>query len=82
MRLLILILVISFATPHLAQAQTSTPPPVIHATMESGQQTRFDYIVRAGQVHISNLLSLLIFTVWAFFLLSVLALVNMYRNRS
>jgi hypothetical protein len=83
MRLIVLLLCLLFVTPHIptAQAQTSTPPPAIHATMEGGQQTRFDYIVRAGQVYISNLLTLLLFTVWAFFLLGVIALTALYRRQ-
>ncbi len=68
---------------------TSTPQPsptamsVIVAidpqrsySSDSGQITAFDYSASAGDVHISNLLSALLFSVWGMFVFAVFVLVR------
>lgn len=62
---------------------TSTPMSVVVAidpqrsySSESGQITAFDYIASAGDVHIANLLTMLIFSVWGMFILVMFVLVR------
>lgn len=66
---------------------TPTDEPSIYATTipvigtPDGQMTRFDYTATAGDVHIANLLTYLLYSVWAFFLFAVLALVVLLRRK-
>jgi len=53
------------------ETQTPTPEPWAFITLTSGQLTRFDYIATASDVHIANVLSLILFSAWAFFLSAV-----------
>lgn len=48
----------------------------VYATVEDGQITRFDYSATAGSVHISNLLTLLLFSIWGFFLFGIFVMVK------
>jgi hypothetical protein len=63
-------------------AQTATPDPLsesIYATLTGGQVTRFDYSATAAEVHIANLLTALLVSIWSMFFLGVIVLVQ--RNR-
>ena len=81
MRLVVILLLsLCLAIPVFAQEPTPTPAPLTHAMID-GQQTRFDYIVRAGQVHIALLLTTLIITVWAFFLFGIYVFTSLYLRR-
>jgi len=53
---------------------TPTPEPWVYITVTSGQLTRFDYVATASDVHIANLLALIFFSVWGFFLFTVFVL--------
>lgn len=44
---------------------------VPEATGEPGQMTRFDYVVTAADVHIANLLTMQVLSMWAMFLFAV-----------
>lgn len=60
------------------ETPTPTPEPYVYATMEPevtdepGQMTRFDYVATAGEVHIANLLTLILISGWGMFLYAVL----------
>lgn len=64
------------ATP----TNTPTPEPFVYATIapettdEPGQMTRFDYVATAGDVHVANLLTIQLFSLWAMFLFGVFVL--------
>lgn len=59
---------------------THTPEPFVYATIapettdEQGQMTRFDYVATAGDVHVANLLTMQLFSLWAMFLFVVFVL--------
>jgi hypothetical protein len=59
---------------------TPTPAPYVYATIqpeatdEPGVMTRFDYTATAGDVHIANLLTAILLSLWAFFLFGVIVL--------
>lgn len=57
----------------LVNAQTATPDfsEVIYATLVDGQVTRFEYSATASDVHIANLIMLILFSVWGMFLFGV-----------
>jgi len=55
-------------------AQTPTPNEFIYATLTGGQMSRFDYSATASDVHIANLLTALLVSVWGMFLVGVLVL--------
>lgn len=64
-------------TPSYTPSVTSTPTPEPRACVTlpvSGQLACFDYIVTADDVHMGNLLTLIFFSVWGFFLFAVLVL--------
>jgi len=71
------------ATP----TQTPTPEPYGYSTTvpitgtPDGQMTRFDYTATAGDVHIANLLTWLVFSLWGMFLFTVLVLVLLLRRK-
>jgi hypothetical protein len=79
------------ATPTPTSTPTPTPTPTdepyVYATAipgtgtPMGQMTRFDYTVNAGDVHISNLLTILLFSLWAFFLMLVFGWALLWRRR-
>ena len=51
-------------------AQAQTPPSnseEIYATLTGGQVTRFDYAANADDVHIANLLTALLVSIWSMF---------------
>lgn len=72
--------------PTYTSTPTLTPEPYIYATLlpeatdEAGQMTRFDYVATAGDVHIANLLTAQLFSVWVLIILLVLVLWGR-RNR-
>jgi hypothetical protein len=69
-------------TPTATPTNTPTPEPWVFATIapesteEPGQMTRFDYVATAGDVQISNLLTWILYTLWAMFLFAVLVVVR------
>lgn len=66
---------------------TATPEPFTYATLApiapatDGQMTRFDYVASAGDVHVANLLTLMLFSMWGFFLFAVFVLVVFARRK-
>lgn len=83
-------------TPTLTPTETLTPTPTNTPTPEpwiyitiapestdeaSGQMTRFDYTATAGDVQIANLLTWILASLWAMFLLFVLFLSVIWRRR-
>lgn len=73
-----LVSLLMLALTGVVSAQTETPTPVlsvsgpyVFATLTGGQMSRFDYVASAGSVHISNLLTALLFSLWGMFLLTV-----------
>lgn len=66
---------------------TPTPEPYVYATVmppegtPDGQMTRFDYVATAGDVHIANLLTWLLYSVWALFLFVVIVLIVYVRRK-
>ena len=60
------------ATPTITN--TPTPEPYVYATLPApteganGQMSRFDFVATAGDVHIANLLTLILLSQWGFFL--------------
>jgi len=84
MRYLLLCL---FFVSGIVSAQTETPTPTftipispyIFATVETGQATRFDYVITAGSVHIANLLTLIFASLWGMFLFAVFVYVKRRR---
>jgi hypothetical protein len=56
------------------ETYTPTPEPWAFATTASGQLTRFDYVATASDVHIANIITLLIFSLWAMFFFAVFVL--------
>ena len=76
------------ATPTLepTATNTSTPtsPPWVYSTIApvdgtpEGTMTRFDYVTTAADVHIANLLTWILYSIWGFFLFT---LVVFYRRR-
>ena len=66
---------------------TPTPEPYVHMTVippdgtPDGQMTRFDYTATAGDVHIANLLTFLLYSFWAMFLFLVVVTVVLVRRR-
>jgi len=77
-------IVILFVVTGVVSAQTETPTPTftistspyIFATVETGQMTRFDYVITAGSVHIANVLTLIFFSLWGMFLFAVFVYVK------
>lgn len=60
------------ATPTPTQTLTPTPEPYVYATIspdgdESGQVTRFDYVLTAGDILTAVLLFALLASVWGMF---------------
>ncbi|MCL4251795.1 MAG: hypothetical protein KJ065_26820 [Anaerolineae bacterium] len=60
---------------------TPTPEPFILLTLpppadggETGQMARVDFTISAGEIHIANLLTWLLYSVWGMFLFAVLVL--------
>lgn len=68
------------ATETATPTNTPTPEPFVYATIapqttdEPGQMTRFDYVATAGDVHVSNILTIQLFSMWAMFLFGVFVL--------
>ena len=94
---LLAILVFSCAAQAQTPTTLSTETPTIAPTVSEpsifmtivgidgtpeGQMTRFDYTATAGDVHIANLLTLQLFSLWAGFVFVVVVLVVLLRNRS
>lgn len=58
--------------------ETPTPEPWVFATLEPavtdepGQMTRFDYVTTAAEVHIANLLTMILVSLWGMFLFQVM----------
>lgn len=50
---------------------TPTPEPWVYLTVTSGQLTRFDYTASAGDVHNANIITLILFSLWAMFFFAV-----------
>lgn len=71
----VLALMLVMGLAGVAAAQTPTPTlsydASIYATVVGGQVTRFDYVTTAQDVQIANLLTLLLVSVWGFFLVFV-----------
>lgn len=79
---LIVVLSLIFITSVSSMAQTATPTPTptqtpspyVYSTLQpeisggDGQTMRFDYVVSASDVHIANLLTWLLISVWSMFL--------------
>jgi hypothetical protein len=65
---------------------TPTPEPFSYATVppldgeSEGQMTRFDYVVSAGDVHIANLLTWLIASLWGMFIFTVIVLYRFWKR--
>jgi len=82
MRYLLLCLLLVISGVVSAQTETPTPTftvstsPYIFATVETGQMTRFDYVITAGSVHIANVLTLIFFSLWGMFLFAVFVYVK------
>lgn len=90
MRWMIPLFVALAALPALAQ--TATPEPtettdermtIVYATLEAfeSQTVAFDYTVTAGELHLANLLTFIAFSLWAFFLFSVMVFFLVVRRR-
>lgn len=72
---LILTLIAGMTPSTPVPTDTPTPAASVCSTLAvSGQLACFDYVVTASDVHIGNLLALIFFSVWGFFLFSVLVL--------
>jgi hypothetical protein len=69
-------------TPTITNTPTETttpsPEPWVYLTVTSGQLTRFDYTASASDVHIGNILTALVFSLWGMFLFAVFVL---WRSR-
>ena len=61
-------------TPTPTETFTPSPAPWVYATVASGQLTRFDYVASASDVHIANILTLIVFSAWAMFFFGVFVL--------
>ncbi len=87
MRWLIALFVALAALPAFAQTATpeptETPHTVVYATLEAfeSQVVGFDYTVTAGELHLANLLTFIAFSLWAFFLFSVMVFFLIVRRR-
>lgn len=68
------------ATETATPTNTPTAEPFVYSTIapettdEPGQMTRFDYVITAADVHIANLLTIQLFSLWAMFLFGVFVL--------
>lgn len=66
---------------------TATDVPSLYMTMAPGagtaigQMTRFDYTSTAGDVHIANLLTWLLYSLWGMFFFVVFVLWNLARRK-
>lgn len=75
------------ATSTATVTPTVTPEPYVYMTMqpeatdEPGQMTRFDYVVTAGETHIANLMTWLLYSVWGMFLFVVLVGIVIWRKK-
>ena len=65
-------------TPTETPTQTPTNPPWVFSTIApltgtpEGQLTRFDYVTTSSDVHIANLLTALLYSIWGMFILALL----------
>ncbi len=74
-------------TPTSTPTETFTPTsePFVYMTVApgegtpTGQTTRFDYIATAGDVHVANLLTALLYSVWGMFFFGVFVMVVRYK---
>lgn len=66
---LLLVLLLVLTVVSVASAQTPTPgaSELIYATLTGGQPARFDYVTTATDVHIANLLTLVLISMWSMF---------------
>jgi len=63
-------------TPTMTPTVTATPTnePYVYATLPAptegatGQMSRFDYVASAGDVYIASLLTVILLSMWGFFL--------------
>lgn len=79
------------ATPTPTPTETPAPTPTmdvaVYATMPPpdtgtpGQMTRFDYTISAGEAHIANMLTWLLYSIWGMFLFAMVVLLKRYRSR-
>lgn len=75
------------SSPTPTVTPTPTPEPYTYATLapestdEPGQMTRFDYVVTVGEVQVSNLLTLQLFSQWGMFLFALLLFWRRRRRR-
>ncbi len=70
MRYLIAAIIFSFIVTDVIVAQETPPAPDaagIYSTLTSGQITRFDYAANTSDVHIANLLTALLASIWSMF---------------
>ena len=74
------------ATPTPTATNTPTPEPFVYSTTQPeitgtpGQMTRFDYVVTASDVHIANLLTWLLYSVWGMFFFGVIVVFVMRKR--
>lgn len=77
------IILVTLATVATAQTETptptptDTPAPVVQFTLPApegtpGQAASFEYTATVGELHIANLLTALLFSVWGMFLFLVI----------
>lgn len=64
-------------TPTPTPTPTDTPAPVVQFTLPApestpGQAAAFEYTATVGELHIANLLTALLFSVWGMFLFVVI----------
>jgi hypothetical protein len=64
--------------PTQTPTETPTMPPWVYSTIApltgtpEGQLTRFDYVTSAADVHIANLLTALLYSIWGMFIIFLL----------
>ena len=74
------------ATPTPAPTETPTPAPWLYATLApvspatEGQMTRIDFVVSPTDVHIANLLTFILLSLWGMFFFCVIGLTAMRKK--
>lgn len=69
----VLILLLGLATAVSAQTATPGVSESIYATLTGGQVTRFDYSATVSDVHLANLLTAFLVSIWGMFFVSIWA---------